>query len=92
MGYAISMSTQSETHTEFVIRRLREAMPKAWPDIAAHSGVPITTINKVAYRDTKDPRSSTIDKLYAYFESVDAQPDAPVNPGRRKEDRVPEQR
>lgn len=43
-------------------------MPKNWPEIAEGSGVPEKTIVKIAYRETKDPRSSTIDKLFAYFD------------------------
>lgn len=61
------MTAHSETRTEFVVRKLREAMPKNWPEIAEKSGVPPSTIYKIAYRDTKDPRSSTLDPLYDYF-------------------------
>ncbi len=64
------MSLHIESRTEFVVRRLREAMPKNWPEISEASGVPEKTIYKIAYRETKDPRSSTIEALCTYFESV----------------------
>lgn len=61
------METKSESRIEFVVRSLREAMPRRWPEIARDSGVPERTITKIAYRETKDPRSSTLDALYEYF-------------------------
>lgn len=61
------MTKQIETRLDFVVRKLREAMPKQWPEISQKSGVPETTIYKIAYRDTKDPRSSTLDALHNYF-------------------------
>jgi predicted transcriptional regulator len=66
------MKTSNESRTEFVIRNLRAAMPKNWPRISKESGVPEKTIYKIAYRETKDPRSSTLDKLHSYFEQVEA--------------------
>lgn len=75
----IFMNTQTETRIEYVIRNLRAAMPKSWPEIAQKSGVPAKTIVKIAYRETKDPRSSTLDALYSYFEGT-------TNTGRRKND------
>jgi predicted transcriptional regulator len=73
------MNTQTESRIESVIRNLRAAMPKRWPDIAQKSGVPVKTIEKIAYRETKDPRSSTLDALYEHFEEA-------MNPERRKTD------
>jgi hypothetical protein len=61
------METKSESRIDFVVRSLREAMPRAWPEIAKSSGVPERTITKIAYRETKDPRSSTLDALFDYF-------------------------
>lgn len=61
------MDTNSESRIDFVVRNLREAMPKSWPEISEKSGVPESTIRKIAYKETKDPRSSTIDELFAYF-------------------------
>jgi predicted transcriptional regulator len=62
------MNPQKETRIGFVVRNLREAMPKNWPLIAKKSGVPETTIYKIAYQETKDPRTSTTEKLYEYFD------------------------
>lgn len=66
------MTTQIEPRIDFVIRHLRQAMPRNWPEIARASGVPQKTICKIAYRETKDPRSSTLDKLHDYFAHADA--------------------
>ena len=67
-----SMKNLLESRTEFVIRALRTAKPKNWRLIAKNSGVPFKTIYKIAYRETKDPRSSTLDALFLYFEKQDA--------------------
>ena len=70
MGYYQAMNTQNESRTAFVVRRLRSAMPSAWQRIADESKVPYKTIYKIAYRSTKDPRESTIEKLYSYFMTI----------------------
>lgn len=62
------MSTHNESRIDFVVRKLREVMPKNWPEVSRRSGVPEKTIYKIAYRTTKDPRSSTLDALYEYFQ------------------------
>lgn len=74
------MDTLKETRAEFVVRNLRTAMPKNWAQIAEKSDVPYKTIYKIAYRDTKDPRESTIEKLFQYFQNN------PVPYGRRSTD------
>jgi hypothetical protein len=61
------MDTKYESRTDFVVRSLREAMPRRWPEISRASGVPESTIRKIAYRETKDPRTSTVDDLYEFF-------------------------
>jgi hypothetical protein len=71
MGYYEVMDMHIETRTQYVVRRLREAMPRNWPEISEKSGVPEKTIYKIAYRETKDPRSSTLDALHSYFEQHD---------------------
>lgn len=71
------MDTQIETRLEYVIRKLREAMPKNWPEIALKSKVPESTIYKIAYRDTKDPRGSTLEALFSYFTELDSTRPAP---------------
>lgn len=44
--------------------KLLEAIPRSeWEMIALESGVPLSTIQKTAYRVTKRPSFSTIDKL-----------------------------
>ena len=68
LGYAGHMTTHTSPRIEFVIQCLRDSMPKRWPEIAKKTGVPEDTIRKIAYRDTKDPRSSTLDALHSYFE------------------------
>jgi len=34
-----------------------------WPDIAFHSGVPISTVRKIAQGRTKNPRVDTVDRI-----------------------------
>lgn len=65
------MDTTTESRLDFVVRKLREAMPKNWPEISDVSGVPPKTISKIAYRETRDPRGSTVDKLFDYFSDLD---------------------
>jgi hypothetical protein len=78
------METKTEPRIDFVVRCLREAMPRSWPEIARDSGVPERTICKIAYRETRDPRSSTLDALFNYF--VSRRPEY----GRRSTDITPE--
>jgi len=61
------MDTKFESRIDFVVRSLREAMPRRWPEISRESGVPESTIRKIAYRETRDPRASTLDDLHRYF-------------------------
>lgn len=53
------------------MRHLRAAMPRLWPEIAVKTGVPEKTICKIAYRETKDPRTSTTEALHSYFVEQD---------------------
>lgn len=52
-----------------VIARLRKAIKDGdrLAHIAAESGVPFKTLQKLYYGDTEDPRLSTALKLDAYF-------------------------
>ncbi|MGZ3235762.1 MAG: hypothetical protein ACXU8A_00130 [Burkholderiaceae bacterium] len=68
------MDTQIESRTEYVARKLSEAGHKNWSEIADESGVPEKTLSKIAYRETKDPRESTVSALYSYFEQQDKKP------------------
>lgn len=62
-----SQTEPREPRIEFIVRNLRAAMPKNWPAIAEKTGVPEKTIYKIAYRETKDPRTSTTEALHEYF-------------------------
>lgn len=39
-----------------------------WPDVAAASGVPVSTIRKIAQGVSKDPGVLTVQRLKDYFE------------------------
>ncbi|MBC7490073.1 MAG: hypothetical protein H7240_09095 [Glaciimonas sp.] len=62
------MSTHTSPRIEFVIANLRLISPKKWPDVVEKTGVPLGTLRKIAYRETRDPRGSTLDPLHAYFD------------------------
>jgi hypothetical protein len=70
------MTTPTEPRIDFVVRCLRDAMPRRWPEIAIKTGVPEKTICKIAYRETLDPRTSTTQALHDYF--VDQQAENPI--------------
>lgn len=61
------MNSQTEPRIAFVVRNLRAAMPRRWPEISRETGVPEKTIYKIAYGETKDPRTSTTEALHGYF-------------------------
>lgn len=65
------MNSQNTDLHAFVVARLRAAMPKNWPAIATQSGVPEDTLRKIAYRETTDPRISSVQKLANHFFAVD---------------------
>lgn len=50
-----------------VRRRLREEAYRDLPGVAKESGVPESTIKKIRSGEVKDPRISTVQALYAYF-------------------------
>lgn len=56
---------------DFVLQRL-EAVKGTWPLVAEGSGVPLRTIEKIARKETEDPRVSNIQKLADYFLLEDA--------------------
>jgi hypothetical protein len=64
------MNSQTEPRIEFVVRHLRAAMPRRWPEISEKTGIPEKTIYKIAYRETKDPRTSTTEALHDYFSNL----------------------
>lgn len=71
------MNSQTEPRIEFIVRKLRAAMPRRWPEISEKTGVPEKTIYKIAYRETKDPRTSTTEALHDYFTTQAQQDRAP---------------
>lgn len=66
MGLAFPLMEQS-MH-DFVVGRLDAARGR-WPQIAEASGVPLRTLEKVARRETEDPRVGTIQRLFDYLSS-----------------------
>jgi hypothetical protein len=64
------MSQSPEPRIDFVVRHLRAAMPRRWPEISRVTGVPEKTICKIAYRETLDPRTSTTEALHNYFTAI----------------------
>lgn len=56
-----------ETSTlEFVIANL-DAVKGRWPEVAEGSGIPLRTLEKVARRETKNPKNDTVEGLAKYF-------------------------
>ncbi|MDA8093401.1 MAG: hypothetical protein M0T84_05715 [Betaproteobacteria bacterium] len=39
-----------------------------WPDVALESGVPVSTVRKIAQGVSADPGVGTVQKLLAYFQ------------------------
>lgn len=72
------MNSQTEPRIDFVVRNLRAAMPRRWPEISEKTGVPEKTICKIAYRETKDPRTSTTEALHHYFTTLAQEVQQPV--------------
>lgn len=56
----------SESTYDFVMENL-QATKWRWPQVAAGSGVPCRTLEKIARRETKNPKIQTIEKLATYF-------------------------
>lgn len=63
---------ETESLHEFVIRGLQERKG-AWRTVAAGSGVPYKTLEKVARREVADPGVSICEKLAKYFRENPAQ-------------------
>ena len=59
-----SMTTQ--TMYDFVVERLNQSKGH-WPAVASGSGVPKRTLEKIARKETADPRGGTLQKLWDYF-------------------------
>lgn len=56
----------NESVYEFVMDEL-EKTRGAWGDIASATGISISTIKKIGYRDVENPGVLTIEKLATYF-------------------------
>lgn len=61
--------------TSEVISAVRACTEAQLREIARDAQVPEATLAKIRYGVTDDPRSSTVDKLRAYFSRRDTQPD-----------------
>ncbi|MDE1138164.1 MAG: hypothetical protein PW999_00625 [Paraburkholderia tropica] len=61
---------RTERPSAFVKRRLAETRGR-WPDVAKGSGVPISTVRKIAQGQIADPAVSKIEALTEYFERLD---------------------
>ncbi|WP_175582353.1 hypothetical protein [Cupriavidus metallidurans] len=62
---------QVEKLSVFVKRRLNESRGR-WPDVARGSGVPISTVRKIAQGQIADPAVSKVEALADYFVKLDA--------------------
>lgn len=51
---------------EYVVERLWSVKGK-WDAVAEATGMPLSTIKKIARREVKDPRVSNVEKLARYF-------------------------
>ena len=60
-----------EKMSAYVKRRLNESRGR-WPDVARGSGVPISTVRKIAQGQIADPAVSKVEALADYFEKLDA--------------------
>jgi transcriptional regulator with XRE-family HTH domain len=76
---------QAEPITDYLKRRLREAGPSKFEEIAAEAGVTVSFIRKFVYGSRENPRVQTIQPLLDYFAAHDAAKDG--TPKRRSTDR-----
>jgi hypothetical protein len=69
------------TMLEYVLVQLW-AVKGRWPEIAEASGVPLRTLEKIARKESPDPRVSSVQALFDYFRSqpVVPPPEAPRIP------------
>lgn len=40
---------------------------KSWPQIAKETGIPLSTIKKIRYGESKNPGVNTVEKLYVHL-------------------------
>jgi hypothetical protein len=62
------MADGQESMLGTVLRRLNQVKGD-WPRVAEESGVPYQTITKIGGRFVSDPRYSTVQALFDYFEA-----------------------
>jgi predicted transcriptional regulator len=68
--WSTHMDCMSEPIFDVVKRRLAESRGR-WPDVAEGSGVPISTIRKIAQGQIGDPSVSKVQAIYDHFRAVD---------------------
>lgn len=64
------MVQSEEKMFAFVKRRLNESKGR-WPDVARGSGIPISTVRKIAQGQIGDPAHSKVQDLCDYFRRLD---------------------
>jgi predicted transcriptional regulator len=64
------MEQQSTSPTLREIRQLLDARKGQWPRIASESGVPYSTLSKIAQGFIDNPRIETVDKLLAVLKAA----------------------
>jgi hypothetical protein len=58
--------TMPDAKLTYVVTQLTERRG-SWARVAELSGVPYRTVRKIGAGETRDPRSSTVNKLFSYF-------------------------
>lgn len=76
---SILMRMHREPMLAAVLRRL-DGTKGMWPEIAREADVPYQTLTKIACRIVTDPRVSTVQALYDYFERQPASAEAATPP------------
>lgn len=62
------------TELEYVRGKLSATTPAEWEECSKVTGVPFTTIKKIAYRQVLAPRSDNTGKIATYFRTMRRQP------------------
>jgi len=60
------------TMLAFIRERLAGRTQAEWRSIAEATGVPYTTLEKIAYGVTEDPRVSTVEPLFRHLKAEEA--------------------
>jgi predicted transcriptional regulator len=63
------MEQQNLSPTLLRMRELLAARKGSWPDIAVTSGVPYSTLSKIAQGFIDNPRIETVDKLMSVLQA-----------------------